>query len=434
MYSNDDDQRRRDNDIADQRRRDADNAAYERRREADDAAHQRRREEEQRVNEQLLRKKIDDDFKQNDQLQWERSDEADRKHWKLEDEYREKQREEQGQHVVQERQRNEQAQRQRQSDGATRHQNADGSGILGIAVLALLGSAAWALWAGLQTFGQFTQQWQAYDIPLRWVGQFYRTSFDTPVTAAVNVAGASTDFALRVARFETWVIGAVMAALVAVLGLISLLAKSKLIRCLFAICTLVLLFPGLFGMLWLGLPHDSAASARAWIKAQSFYTAKLNGAEIDASVVTMSNWLACSSYEPVAFPTAALNTLVRGKVLVPFSVPESIAANPDSRVSIFKPFKAGLVFAGQTVREVRVIEGLKPLALEVDFVGIPTRVLAVNAQYRRPVIYYPDGPKGEQFAFTDGHSGYREVSRGKVVGYENALRTNVTSFTARCPK
>lgn len=68
MYSNADEQRRRD-----------EAAAYEQRRRDDEAAYQRRREEERRVNDMLLRQKREDDARENDQLRRERAEEAQRR-------------------------------------------------------------------------------------------------------------------------------------------------------------------------------------------------------------------------------------------------------------------------------------------------------------------------------------------------------------------
>lgn len=78
MYSNDDGQRRRDDEAAYQRRREADDAAHQRRREADEAASQRRREEERRVNDMLLRQKREQEDSVNDQFRRERNEEAQR--------------------------------------------------------------------------------------------------------------------------------------------------------------------------------------------------------------------------------------------------------------------------------------------------------------------------------------------------------------------
>jgi len=343
--------------------------------------------------------------------------------------------EQQSRFRAQEKERLEQQQRQVQqsSAGGYSHPWVDDPAFAALFKLGLLCLAVWALWAGLGKFWLFTQQWQAHDIPLRWVGQFYRTILDTPLNAVTNLLAANMDLVVQIADSKVWIVGAGIIAVIVALMFLGMLATSKFARRLFGIGALVFLTPALLGGLWLVLPPDSAANARVWIKSQPIYTAQVNGAEIDASVVALTDWLACSTYQQPAFPAVAVDALVRGKVLVPLPVKEQVPSDQRPRVSVYKPFNADFSLAGQIVREIRVTAGAKLTSLEVDFVGKPIRVAAVNSQYRLPVVFYPDGPEGEKFAYTDGHSGYRESPRGRVVGYENILRTDKSGFTVRCP-
>jgi hypothetical protein len=359
--------------------------------------------------------------------------EADREHRDSEDEYHQNLKQQQDRFRAQENERFEQDQREGQSGNTTGHAWVDDPAFAGLFKFGLLCLAGWGIWAGLGRFWLLTQQWQTYDIPQRWVGQFYRTILDIPLNAVTNLVAANMDFVVQIADSKVWIIGAGILAVIVALMILGMLATSKFARRLFGIGALVFLTPALLGGLWLVLPPDSAANARAWIKSQPFYTAQVNGAEIDASVVALTDWLACSTYQQPAFPAVAVNTLVRGKVLVPLPVKEQVPPDQRPRVSVYKPYNADFSLAGQIVREIRVTEGAKPTSLEVDFVGKPIRVAAVNSQYRLPVVFYPDGPEGGKFAYTDGHSGYRESPRGRVVGYENVLRADKSGFTVRCP-
>ena len=205
--------------------------------------------------------------------------EGDREHQEATDAYHQSLQQEQSRSRAQEEERYLQEQRQRQSSSASGGPNPGGDdGAMGSLIgLTFLGFFIWAAWQGLQKFWLFTTQWPLYDIPLRWIGQFYKAIFyDLPMGGLARLSGGSFD-SLK------WILGGV--AIVALLGLI-VLVKSRVARRLFAISLFIAITPAVLGggcLLWFELAPKSAESAKNWLKARSFYTAQVNGAEINTS-------------------------------------------------------------------------------------------------------------------------------------------------------
>jgi hypothetical protein len=426
------DEARRNEELRMQERQRQEQEQYERRKADDDRRQYERKLETERQNRAYADRKSEEAAESDARYRQSQND-ADREHRASEDAYHQNLKQQQDRFRAQENERFEQERQEKRPPTSTGHPWVDDPAFGGLLKLGFICLVVWAVWAGLGKFRLFTQQWDAYDIPLRWIGQFYRTVFDIPLNTIVTSVGANMDSVAQIADSPGWLIGAGVVVVIVALMVLGMLATSKFARRLVSIGVLLFLTPALLGALWLLLPPDSAASARAWIKSQAFYTAQVNGAEIDASVVELANWLACSTYQQPAFPAIAVTDLVRGKVLVSISSKEPTTSDVSPRVTVYRPFKPDFSLAGQVVREIRVTEGAKPTSLEVDFIGKPIRVAPVNMQNRLPVVFYPDGPDGGKIAYTNGHSGYRESPKGRVVGYENVLRVEKSGFTVKCP-
>ncbi len=302
--------------------------------------------------------------------------------------------------------------------------NSDGAGIV---VLVVLGLTVWGLWVVLAKFWLFIEQWQLYDIPLRWVGFFYHATLKVPLDALEKFSGGYSD--TMAWTLGVWAIG----ALVALIGL-GLLIQSKRARRIFAVALFVVVTPAAIGGLWLLLPPQNAQSVRAWIKTQPFYTAPVNGAEIDASIVELATWLGCHPQQEAPFPSAAVNILARGKVLAALPLKAQEPSDQSPRKSAFKPLNIQFSLAAQQVREIRLTEDEQSRSIEVDFFGKPGPVSVVNgkSQYKVPVRFFPDGEAGGKFAYSYGDSWHRETPKGKTVGYQNVLRADKSGFTVRC--
>lgn len=303
-------------------------------------------------------------------------------------------------------------------------ENSDGAGIV---VLVVLGLTAWGLWVGVSKFSLFIEQWQLYDIPLRWVGFFYHAILKVPLEALEKFSGGYSDT-------KAWILGVwAFGALVALIGL-GLLIQSKRARRIFAVAVLVVVTPAALGGLWLLLPPQKAQSARAWIKNQSFYTVPVNGPEIDASIVELATWLGCLPQQEAPFPSAAVNILVRGKVLAALPLKAQELSDQSPRKSAYKPLNTQFSLAAQQVGEIRLTEDEQSRSIEVDFVGKPGPVSIVNgkSQYKLPVRFSPDGVAGGKLAYSYGDSWHRETPKGKAVGYQNVLRADKSGFTVKC--
>ena len=316
--------------------------------------------------------------------------------------------------------------RQTTARGATQP-TVDNSEAGGIVLWVVLGLTVWGLWVVLPKFWLFTQQWQQYDIPQRWVGFFYHAILKVPLDALVYLPKGVSDS-------KALIFGAcVLAVVVALVGL-GLLSQSKPARRVFAVAILFAVAPAALGGMWLLLPTQNAQSVKAWIKAHAFYTAHVNGAEIDASIVELATWLGCPSQQEALFPTAALNILVRGRVLLE-SPPKTQGFSDQSqspRKSTYRPLNTQFSLAAQRVQEIRLIEGEQFRYIEVDFAGKPGPVSVVKSQYKAPVRYFSGGEAEGKFAYSYGDSWHRETPNGKAVGYKNVLRADKTGFTVRC--
>ena len=319
-----------------------------------------------------------------------------------------------------------QQQRKQQSAASGYTQSPVGnSDVGGIFVLVVLGLTLWGSWTVLQKFWLFIEQWQLHDIPLRWVGYFYHAILKVPLDAlAVYSSGYSDN--------KAWVFGAWAFGIVVFLIGLGLLIQSKRARQIFAVATFVVVTPAALGGLWQLITPQKAQSARAWIKSQSFYTASVNGAEIDASIVEVATWLGCLSQEEAPFPSAAINILVRGKVLAALPLKEQQPSSQSPRKSAYKPLNTQFSLAAQPVQEIRLIEGEKSRSIEVDFAGKPGPVSLVKSKYKLPVRFSPDSEAGGKFAYSYGDSWYREVPKGKAVGYRNIVRADRSGFTVQC--
>lgn len=428
-----DEQRRQDQQRQDQLRQEEarrwEQKLYEQQKADDDRRYYARKQETERQNRVYADRKKEENA-ESDSTHREDRLEADREHRKATDEYHQNLQQQQDRLRAQDEERYLEEQRHSRSTSASGASPAagDDGGFGSLIGLALFGLAMWAGWQGLQRFWLFTAQWHLYDVPLRWIGQYYRVIlFDWPVGVAAHLpAGIFNSLG--------WILGGV--AVVAVLGLI-LLVASRLARRLFAMSLFFAFTPAIFGggwLLWVDLAPHSAESARAWLKAQPFYTAQVNGAEMTTSVIALASWLGCPTEQTYAFPTAAVNTLVRGKVLVPVTAKAQDAAKESTPTKLFRPTSVAFSLAGQIVREIRLTEGGNGGSVEVDFAGKPKPVSAAGMRDIQFVSFSPANVEGATPVLSNGNSGYREIQRGQVVGYGNVYRQDKLGFTVRCAK
>jgi hypothetical protein len=400
---------------------------YEQQKADDDRRYYARKQETERQNRAYAEHKQEENA-DTDSRHREARKESDRAHQEATDAYHQNLRQQQDRTRSQEEERYLDEQRQRQSSSPSGGPAAGGDdGAFGSLIgLALFGLAVWAAWQGLQKFWLFTAQWSQYDIPLRWIGQYYRTIlFDWPTGVLAHLSGGVFDSL-------GWILGGVS---VVVLLVLIALVTSRMARRLFGLSLFVALTPAVLGggwLLWIDLSPHSAESAKAWFKAQPFYTAQVNGAEMTTSVIALASWLGCPAEQTYPFPSAAVNALVRGKVLVPVPLKTQDSAKAGIQTTLYKPSSPAFSLAGQIAREIRLTAGANGHSLEVDFAGKPKPVAAAGTRDVQFVSYSPTNVEGATPVFSSGNSGYREIQRGQIVGYGNVYRQDKQGFTVRC--
>ena len=222
---------------------------FERQQDDDNRRYYENKQETDRQNQAYADRKKEE-YAQSDAVFRQAQEEDDHRHRGAEDAHYQNLKQQQQDHFrAQDSERSEQRRRQQQPSHTVgyRAPEPNDNSAVQLLALGLVGLVVWGAWTGLHKFWLNTQQWQAYDTPQRWVGQFYRALFDMPRNAIGSVVGGNMDFMVRITDSTAWMIGIDIIAVIFALMVLGLLAASKRARWLFSIGALVLLTPALLG-------------------------------------------------------------------------------------------------------------------------------------------------------------------------------------------